>query len=286
MTYRFLLDQLSVEVLHTLFTYFLAHELLFSFSGVSDYIDTILLSYAAYRIDFKSIRRADFDFVCRRIQPEQVISLTLSDDNDTPGQTELFFSHFRLEEFIHLRSLTLIKIEFESFEAIFVNLSKLKHLKALSFNNDTCRSKYPLRLRNNSDACDQINLLLSNTFSLIFPQLNRLHLNILINWTTISLSNVRHLKLELCFIDDLNPIFQNAPKLKSLDIVLYVVKPIDEMNFTISQLIQLKLVIQGKLFSLIVGLHVHDKYLLFSRLSGLNESDGKISVESIQFEAS
>jgi hypothetical protein len=137
----------------------LAHELLFSFSDVSDYIDTILLSYAAYRIDFKLIRRADFDFVCRRIQPEQVISLILSDDNDTPGQTELLFSRFRLEEFIYLRSRTLIKIEFESFETIFVNLNKLKQLKALSFNNDIFRSKYPLRFWDDSDACNQLNLL-------------------------------------------------------------------------------------------------------------------------------
>jgi hypothetical protein len=217
----------------------------------------------------------DFNFVCRRIRPEQVISLILSDDNDTPGQTELFFSRFRLEEFIHLRSLTLIKIEFESFEAIFVNLNKLKQLKALSFNNGTFRSKYPLRFRDDPDACNQINLLLSDTFSLILAQLNRLHLNMNINLTRISLSNLRHLKLERCFIDDLNSIFHSAPKLKSLDIVLYVQKPIDKMNFITSQLIQLKLVIQGKLAILIE--HYSRK---FSRLSSLNESDGRISIES------
>ncbi len=52
--------------------------------------------YAAYRMDFKSIRRADFNFVCRRIRPEQVISLILSDDNDTLGQTELFLVSFSI----------------------------------------------------------------------------------------------------------------------------------------------------------------------------------------------
>jgi hypothetical protein len=65
-----------------------------------------------------------------------------------------------------------------------------------------------------------------------------------INLAGMPLLNLRQLKLERCFIDDLNSIFQNAPKLKSLDIVLYVEKPIDEMNFITSQLIQLKLVIQ------------------------------------------
>ncbi len=71
---------------------------------------------------------------------------------------------------------TLIKIESESFETIFVNLDKLKQLKALSFNNDTFRSKYPLRFRDDPDSCNQINLLLSDTFSLILPQINSLKL--------------------------------------------------------------------------------------------------------------
>lgn len=244
MAYEFLLDRLPVGLLHSLFTYFLAHQLLFSFSEVSDYVNTALISYAAYQMDLKSIRRVDFDFVCRRIRPEQIISLILSDDHDTPGQTELFFSRFRLEEFTHLRSLTLNKIEFESLECILVNLDKLKQLKSLSFNNDIFRSKHPLRFRDDSDACNQMNLLLSNSLSLIFPQLDRLHLNMHVDFRKIRLSNLRHLKLERCFIDDLNPIFQNVPQLKSLDVGLYIEKPIVEMNLTSSQLIRLKLVIK------------------------------------------
>jgi hypothetical protein len=137
MTHYSQFDLLSVKLLHTLFTYFLAHEILFSFAGVSDHVDTILLSYFAHRLDLKSIRRVDFDFLLHRIRPEQVISLTLSDDVDTPGQTELFLSRFRIEQFTHLRSLTLINIEFESLEAIFSNMDKLKQLKVLSFTDHT-----------------------------------------------------------------------------------------------------------------------------------------------------
>lgn len=245
MTRYCLLDLLSAQLLHTLFTYFLAHEILFSFSDVSDHVNTILVSYSAYQLDFKSIRRADFDFLCHRIRPEQVISLKLSNDDDTPGQTELFLSRFRIEQFTHLRSLKLIKIEFESLEAIFLSLDKLKQLTVLSFNDHTITHKYPLWSHNYSNTSDRINPLLLDTYSLILPRLNQLHLNNSIHLTNIPFTNLRHLKLERCFIDDLKAIFQNAPELKSLDICLSVEKPNLDMNLPSSQLIRLKLVIQG-----------------------------------------
>jgi hypothetical protein len=216
MTHYSQFDLLSVKILHTLFTYFLAHEILFSFSGVSDHVDTILLSYFAHRLDLKSIRRADFDFLLHRIRPEQVISLTLSDDNDTPGQTELFLSRFRIEQFTHLRSLTLINIEFISLEAIFSNMDKLKQLKVLSFTDYT------------------------------ITQLNRLDFSDGTNLTKIPLTNLRYLKLERCFIDDLRVIFQHAPGLKSLDICLNLEKPNLEMNLTTTRLSRLKLEIRGE----------------------------------------
>lgn len=268
MTHSCLFDLLTVKLLHTLFTYFLAHEILYSFSDVSDFVTASLLSYSAYRFDFNLIRRADFDFLCHRIRPEQVISLTLSDDNDTPGQTELFLSRFRIEQFTHLRSLKLIKIEFESLETIFCSLDKLKQLNALSFNDHTIQRKYPLCSHNYSNTDDRIKSLLFDTYSLILPQLNQLHLNNSNNLTNIPLSNLRYLKLEKCCIGDLKAIFQSAPELKSLDICLYLENPNLEMNLTSSQLIRLKLVIQGKFIYILIGQTLHfncrNKVLLVS----------------------
>ena len=240
------LDALPFQVLHILFTYFLAHEILFTFSNVSDYIDISLLTYSAYQFNFKSIPRATFDFLCHRIRPEQVISLTLSDDNDTTGQTELFLSRFRIEQFIHLRSLKLAQIEFESLEPIFSNLDKLKQLKALSFNDSTIKFKYPLKPHTYSSEYDQIILLILNTYFSVLPQLTRLYFNNGTTLTRLPLSNLRHLKLERCFIDDLKTIFHNAPELKSLDICLNLEDPNLTTNLTSSQLIRLKLKIQGE----------------------------------------
>ncbi|CAF5026359.1 unnamed protein product, partial [Rotaria socialis] len=55
-----------------------------SFSGVSPFIDAALITYSDYRIDFTSILKSHFDFIYRHIQPDQVVCLKLSDEDDTP----------------------------------------------------------------------------------------------------------------------------------------------------------------------------------------------------------
>jgi hypothetical protein len=119
------LDRLPAELLHKLFDYFVAHEILFAFSGVSDYVDSTLCTYSAYRLDFRSIGKAHFDWVCRHIRAEQVISLILSDADDTPVLSQFFFSRFCIEQFTQLRSLVLIEIELDTVKLIFSNLHKL-----------------------------------------------------------------------------------------------------------------------------------------------------------------
>jgi phage-related holin len=83
-------DQLPAELLHTLFTYFFASELFLTFYNINDYVNATLQSYSIYQLDLKS----HFRRICRYVHPEQVISLILSDSNDTPGLSELFFSRF------------------------------------------------------------------------------------------------------------------------------------------------------------------------------------------------
>jgi hypothetical protein len=130
-------DVIPVELLHILFTYFLAHEILLTFFDVSDHVNAFLLTYSAYRLEFKSTRNSHVDLVCRRIRPEQVIFLKLSDDSNIPGLSEHFFSRFRIEQFIQLRSLTLFEIEMDSLESIFFSLHELDQLRSLSFNGNT-----------------------------------------------------------------------------------------------------------------------------------------------------
>ncbi|CAF1028509.1 unnamed protein product [Rotaria sordida] len=210
-------ELLPTELLHILFNYFFGHEILISFYGLNDYINSILRSYSAYKLNFKSISRFNFDLICRNIRSEQVISLTLCDSNDTSGLTELFFSYFQIEQFIRLRSLTLIEIEFKSLKFIFYNLSKLNQLRSFSFDACTIRHTYGPMNFNFENKLQHINSTLIHTYAQILPQLKFLYLNSgwVLEW--IPLPNLRYLKLTRCSIDKLETITHLAPQLKSLD---------------------------------------------------------------------
>ncbi|CAF1076733.1 unnamed protein product [Adineta steineri] len=114
-------DRLPAEILHDLFAYFWSHEIIFTFSNISDHVDAVLLAYNTYQLNFRSIQKDHFDLICKRIRSEQIISLVLSDENDTPAQSELFFSRLQIEQFTQLQTLTLINIEGESLKWIFPN---------------------------------------------------------------------------------------------------------------------------------------------------------------------
>ncbi|CAF4672248.1 unnamed protein product [Rotaria sp. Silwood1] len=202
MYHRCLFDLLPAELLHILFNYFSGHEILINFYGLSDYINAILQSYSAYKLNFKSISRYNFDLICRNIRPEQVISLILCDSDDTSGESELFFSYFQIEQFIRLQSLTLIEIEFKS------------------------HTYGPMDL-NSGNKLQQINSILIHTYAQILPQLKFLNLNGGGVLESIQLSNLQRLKLGSCSIDKLETITHLAPQLKSLDVCINF----GEMNF-------------------------------------------------------
>jgi hypothetical protein len=243
---RCLLDVLPVELLHALFMYFLSHEIIFTFSDVSDYLDTVLLSYPVYCLNFKSIRRPDFELVCRRVQPEHVLSLTISDNDDTPGQSELFLNRFCIEQFTQLRSLTLTKIEHQSAESLLSHLSKLKHLRSFSFDSKIVEDKYWIGTINDSNESSKLNSLLLSAYDQLSPQLHRLYLNNVIMFESVSFRRLQHLKLTTCSPLILINILADRPTLTSLDICL----DMNRLNFHFrlpdNQLTKLNLVIQSK----------------------------------------
>ena len=200
------LDRLPVELLHILFDYFSAHELFHTFHCINDHLDEVLRFYSAYRLNLQSIRKCDFDLVCRLIRPEQVISLTLSDGNDTPGLSRLFFSRFRIEQFTRIRSMTLIQIEDNSLESIITNLYQFNQLRALSINAQAIRT---------------IQHLLRNL-------------------------QIRHLKVHRCVDDVLEIILRDLLQLKSLDVNLVIMKARLALNVSGNRLIRLNLHIQSK----------------------------------------
>ena len=95
-------DRLPVDILYTIFNYFYAHEIFIGFLNLNTHLNAVIRSYRNYRVNFQSILRSHFDLVCHYIRPDQISTLTLSDDNDTPGQSQLFLSYFQLDQCIQL----------------------------------------------------------------------------------------------------------------------------------------------------------------------------------------
>lgn len=213
-------DQLPTELLHTIFNYFSASELLFTFHNINDYVNAKLQTYFNYQFDCKSISKSHFRYICQYVRPEQVISLTLSDGNDTPGQSQVFFSRFRIEQFTRLQSLTLIDIEFNSLESIFLNLPQLHQLHSFSFDAYTIRHTYGSLDLNSKNKLEHINSLLRKTYAQIFPRLK--FLSIKGGWvlSSISMPNLLYLKLDNCPIDKFDTLIDLTPELRSLDICI------------------------------------------------------------------
>ena len=97
----------------------------------SPYLNAVLNNYIWSTLNFQSISKCRFDFICNHLELERITSLTLSDDLKTPGQLQLFFNRFNLQDFINLRSLTLLSITNEDIYPILLDLPKLKYLKSL-----------------------------------------------------------------------------------------------------------------------------------------------------------
>jgi hypothetical protein len=117
------LDTLPVELLYRIFDNLDAETILLSIQYVCRWFHSVTNNYNRNKLNFQSIFKHTFHQLCRTTCPKNVISLTLSDENQTPGQTGLFLSLHYIEEYTRLRSITLISIEEPYLELILKHLS-------------------------------------------------------------------------------------------------------------------------------------------------------------------
>ena len=101
---------LPVELLHRILDHVDSGTVFLSFRNVCQYFHTVIDSYNQHKLDFRAITKSAFHRIPRSIQPENVVSLTLSNDHRTAGQITLFLSLFDIHAFTRLRSVTLIRI--------------------------------------------------------------------------------------------------------------------------------------------------------------------------------
>lgn len=240
------LDALPVELIHHLLSYFSAHEILYSFAHVNSYFDSILASYADYRVNFKAIRRSHFDWICQQIKPDQVIALTLSSDEDTPGLIDIFLSRFQIHQFTRLRGLKLIDIGADFWEIIITQMVTLKHLRSFFYCVPTAGKSWNCNL--SSAEVTALDRSMFETYAPILPQLYQLRLNHGDFLHSESFDHLRHLILARSSVDLIKHISSVAPQLRSLETSFLLQESPTELIPLMPQLNRLILETSGNCF--------------------------------------
>ena len=131
------LESLPNEVFHDLFEYLPIVYLLRGFHGLNSRFNNLLFVYFyAYRLDFQPMTKLDFEYICQnylQVIRDRIISLRLSDDDDSPDQIIHFLSHITtLHHFTHLRFVSLSHIfHSQTIQKVLMKLSDLPNLTHL-----------------------------------------------------------------------------------------------------------------------------------------------------------
>ncbi|CAF1028053.1 unnamed protein product [Adineta ricciae] len=206
-----LLDQLPVELIFNIFTYLSTAEILHSFYSFSRYLRKCIRNYDGYKVNLKAISKRQFDRIFRAIRPDQIVTLTLCDDEETPGQMSLFFTLFpafeqsfiRLE-CLHIRNfeacpilhpmnvLHTISIDFvqwpvhsfgianiQKFDEKFASIFRLPTLRTLILNKESVNNRFNIQILPTNENITQfeIHLRTIDNLSLLFkcfPNIQRL----------------------------------------------------------------------------------------------------------------
>ncbi|CAF2075066.1 unnamed protein product [Rotaria magnacalcarata] len=126
------LDSLPVEILYRILDHLDGHSIILSFRYVCKKFAAVTNTYNRYKLDFTSISKTDCHVICRAIKPENVIDLTISDGDMTPGQISLFLSLVTIDRYIKLRSLTLLDIDDEHLQRLLPHITGSRLLTSLS----------------------------------------------------------------------------------------------------------------------------------------------------------
>jgi hypothetical protein len=137
------LESLANELLLDLFEHLSSVHILQAFYDLNTrFNNLIFFHFQTHSLNFQSTSKYDFDLVCQKYLPsitDEILSLRLSGDDDTPQQIDLFFSYgLSLQQFSYLKSLTIYRIySLNSLQRIINELSYLPHLTYLKITRHT-----------------------------------------------------------------------------------------------------------------------------------------------------
>ncbi|CAF1386135.1 unnamed protein product [Rotaria sordida] len=128
------------EILLDIFEYLNGIDLLRAFYGHNSRFNLLLYNqFQSYRFDLLSCSKHQFDIICKQHLPfisNRVTTLTLSDNEDSPGQINQLFSYIpSFRQFIHLRSLSILRVpSYHTLVKIADELHYLSNLTRLKLN--------------------------------------------------------------------------------------------------------------------------------------------------------
>ncbi|CAF3455463.1 unnamed protein product [Rotaria sp. Silwood1] len=134
------LESLANELLLNLFEYLSTAHLIRAFDSLNSRFNTLIwvVFRTSNRVDCRWMSQSQLDFICQQHLSSithRIFSLCLSNDDETPQQIERFFSHgLKLDQFIHLRSLSFYHLQSEQMmQNIMIAWYHLHHLTHLKF---------------------------------------------------------------------------------------------------------------------------------------------------------
>jgi len=240
------LELLANELILDIFDYFNGIQLLCTFHGLNTRINELLnLHFQTYPIDFRSVSKQDFDHVCQKILPlltHQITSLHLSNDDDTPDQPNLFFSHgFHFQQFTNLQSLSLYYIRStDLINKIILDCSHLisLHISKWNFDDDTLKAEICINIiwsLSKLKYC-YLDIQFSSDFTIPLP--------------TVMSSSIQVLSIEndTFSLDCLISLFKYTPNLRNLNIRIRDTSVSEELlSFNVPLLTKLKIYFEGSL---------------------------------------
>ncbi|CAF0755239.1 unnamed protein product [Adineta ricciae] len=144
-SHSFTLSTLPNELLYRILGILDNQTILFSFRLTCRRFYSIAQTYNHYQLDFRSVSKPNFRSICRSIHPGHIVSLTLSNENQTVDQIKCFLSSFPFQQMTRLRSLILLKIDYQDFHTILQALSTLSSL-SVTFSNSNFQNFETLSL--------------------------------------------------------------------------------------------------------------------------------------------
>ncbi|CAF3460064.1 unnamed protein product [Rotaria socialis] len=238
-------ESLPNEMLFEIFEYLDALHLLGAFYGLNARFNKFLNdSFKLYRLDFRSVSKTNFTTVCQLHLPsitDKIISLYLTDDDETPNLPEIFLSYnFTLDQFVHLKSLSLQLIQsHDVLSKILVQchrLSYLTHLKLIEcvFNNEE-------------------NYLVNNIWSL--PKLINCHIDdimpngLYFSKLSVKSTSIKYLSMKniICDLVSLTYVLEQTPCLERFNAAIISTEKNEKLHIRTSVLIGLHLSFRGSI---------------------------------------